>query len=64
MCISNPTILPFDELRLSGPNSLLDTSSLHNFVEFAILLSTDEVSMFVSKFDLEPDFMVESFYYL
>jgi hypothetical protein len=33
--------------------------SLHNLVDFAILLPADELPMFVGKFNLEPYLMVE-----
>ena len=37
----------------------LDIRILHDFVDFAILLATDEVTMLVRQFNLEPNFVME-----
>jgi hypothetical protein len=37
-----------------------DVGRLHDLVDLAVLLPTDEFSMFVSELNLETNFMVES----
>ena len=37
----------------------LDVGGLHNLVDFAVLLATDELPMFIGELDLEANFMVE-----
>lgn len=38
----------------------LDVRRLHDFVDLAVLLPADELSVFVGKLNLEPNFMMES----
>jgi hypothetical protein len=38
----------------------LGIGHLHNFVEFAVLFSADEISVFIRQLNLESDFVMEA----